>query len=405
MRFGAVIFDDAFRKKTGAGKAAKMDGWASIEGAAPRRIVSVSELESDVKWWTNFDFTNFNSYSLGREPNIYFSGFLRTDMSALAYEMGCGVEESSADRSCSLMATMFSRVMNIAINTLQVDVNCSAMGTKSLCDLIAAKTINKYKIPDELNSALEHAHQAWTQIPMRLPKNWRSATLRSPRYTHAIEILSTPVPGEQRWTYVNSSRLPDTNNTKIDWCLVNELPVLVNVVVTPRRNEYTELIAFNGGATKSRSWVCQPELLFLSQFCDIEVIGAFVCDGGYQKQKELDAFPSLGDYSLASYSLGVIAENFWISLGNARANVFGKKFFPPRAVWYRAMDRISMFMSAAKLKADGFGISGYGNGQVLVLYPAGATEELISAANEYKMDVPASKYNEVRTEVRLLNDE
>lgn len=405
MRFGVVLFDDVFRKSTGARKRATTDGWASIEGKAPRRIVSTSELESDVKWWTNFDFTDFNANFLGRHPNIFFSGFLRTELKSIAQELGGGVEQLSADRSAQVMSTLFSRVMRMAISTLKINLEGGGLGIKTMSDFIAGRAVNKNKIPDEINSALKHGYQAWSSVTRSLPREWKSATLRRPRYLHALEVLSTPVPSEHRWNYVNNTRLPVANSDRIDWCIGHDLPVLANVVVKPRRGDYTNIINYNAGSTLTRSWVCQPELLFLSQFCDIEVVGAFACDAGFEHQKEIEQFPTLGDFSLASYSLGILAENFWVSLASPRTNTINQKFYPPRAIWYRSMDRISMFMYAAKLQKTGFQITGYGTGSVLISYPAGATEDLVSAANEFGLDVPISKYAELRTEVRLSGDE
>lgn len=407
MRFGAVIFDDVFRKSAaGARKRAGTDGWASIDGGPARRIVSIGELESDVKWWTNFEFTDFNSNFLSRHPNLFFSGFLRTEFKALSNEIGSGVEQLSADQAAQAMSTLFGRVMRLAIATLGINLESGAMGTKKLTDYIAARTPNKNKIPEEANEAFRHAHQAWTSIPTRLPRDWKSATLRRPRYSHALDVLCTAVPPEHRWKYINSDRLPETHQKRMDWCLGNdEMPVLTNVVIKPRRGDFTTLLSYNSGSTVTRSWVCQPELLFLSQFCDIEVVGAFVCEAGFEPQKELDTFPSLGHFSTASLSLGILTENLWMSMAEPRVNAMAQKFYPPRGVWYRATDRIAMFVYAGEMQRAGFQISGYGNGSVLVCYPAGATEELISAATEFGLDVPASKYAEVRTEVRLARDE
>lgn len=405
MRCGVVIFDDVFRKTVGARKRASTNGWAAIDGAPARRIVSVSELESDVKWWTNFDFTDFNAHYLGRNPNIFFSGFLRTEFKSICQEIGCGVELEAADAAAQSMSVLFGRIARLAVERLKIRLDGGGVGVKALSDLIAAKVVNKNKLGDELNAALQHAYQAWTSVTQRLPKDWKSATLRKPRYTHALDVLSTPVPSEHRWRYVDNARMPAATQERIDWCLTNELPVLANVVVKPRRGDFTNILSYNAGSTVSRTWVCQPELLFLTQMCDVEVIGAFICEAGFEHQNEIDEFPTLGDFSLASYSLGLLAENIWVSMASPRTTSFAQKYFVPRAVWYRAIDRVAMFMYAARMHAQGFQISGYGNGSLIVCYPAGATEDLISAATDLGLDIPVTKFAEVRNEVRLMNDE
>src|SRR5690606_21856421 len=199
-----------------ARKRASTDGWVSIEGQPAKRIVSVSELESDVKWWTNFDFTDFNANFLGRHPNIFFSGFLRTEFKSISQDIGCGVELLAADHAAQMMSIVFSRVMGLATQHLGVKLEGGGLGVKTLCDFIANRTVSKNKMPDELNSAMQHAYQVWSSVTQRMPKDWKSATLRKSRYEHALEILSTPVPSEHRWKYVNSARLPVNNTDRID---------------------------------------------------------------------------------------------------------------------------------------------------------------------------------------------
>lgn len=405
MRYGVVLFDDEIRKSASSKRRIASGGSVSIEGGPSRRIVSVAELESDVKWLTNFGFTDFNANGLGRNPNFYFSGFLRSELKAIAEEIGAGTEQLSGDKSVEILSLLFTRVMRLATETLKVDLRTNSISTKGLADFIGARVINKNKIPDEINSALSHAYQTYTTVMQRLPRDWKKVMLRKPRYLHATDVLSTPVPSEFQWVYVHNARLPATNSDRIEWCIGNELPVLANVSVKPKRGEYGNLISYNTGAANARSWVSQPELLVLSQFCEVEVIGAFVCEAGFEHQKELDQFPSLGDFSLASYSLGLIAENFWVSMASPRTSPSNQKFYPPRAIWYRAMDRMSMFMQAVRMHREGFQVFAYGLGNVTVYYPPGATEDLTAFAMQEGLDVPAATFAEIKTEVRLNADE
>jgi len=405
MRYGVVLFDDEIRKSASTKKRVASSGSVAIDGGPSRRIVSVAELESNVKWLTNFGFTDFNGNGLGRNPNLYFSGFLRSELKSIAEEIGAGPEQMSADQSVEVLSLLFSRVMNLATHALGVNFKTSSISTKGLPDFISARVINKNKIPDEINSALGHAYQTHTPTMQRFPRDWKKVMLRAPRYLHAVDVLSTPVPSEHQWVYVHNAKLPASNDARIEWCIGNDLPVLANVNVKPRRGEYGSLISYNAGAADVRSWVSQPELVILSQFCDVEVIGAFVCEAGFEHQKEVDQFPHLGDFSLASYSLGLIAENFWVSLASPRTSPTNQKFYPPRAVWYRAVDRMLMFMKAVKLQREGFQVFSYGLGNVTVYYPPGSTEDLTAYASQEGLDVPASTFAEIKTEVRLNADE
>lgn len=406
-RYGVVMFDDDARTGKLAQKRAATDGFASIDGGKARRIKSATELESDVKWLTNFGFKDFNGNLLGRNPNLYSSAFLRVELKEIAKEIGASAEEIPVDRSAEVLSALFGRIMRLAHATLKIDLSAPITPgiTKTLSEYIAARHPRRGTMPEEISIALEHAYQTWNACMTKTPKDWKTVTLRRPRYQHAIDLLTTPVPGESRWAYLQNARLPASNMDRIEWCLANELPVLANVVVKGRRGPFAELISFNSGASLPRAWVSQPELLLLSQYCDVEVIGVFVCEAGYEHQKELDMFPSLGDFSLASTSLGLLAENFWVALASPRVTRMGKKTHSPRAIWYRAMDRVQMFMRAAQLHREGFRIFGYGWGNVIAYYPPGATQDMVEIANELGLDVPVSKYKELQTEVRLDVDE
>ncbi|MEX3555118.1 MAG: hypothetical protein VB131_00280 [Burkholderia gladioli] len=405
MQYGVVLFDDEVRKSSTNKKRVASGASVSIDGAPSRRIVSVSELESNVKWLTNFGFTDFNANGLGRNPNFYFSGFLRTELKAIAEEIGAGDEQLSADNAAEVLSALFGRVMRIATGTLNVDLKTNSISTKGLAEFIAARVINKNKIPDEINTALFHGYQTYTSVMTRVPREWKKVVLRRPRYLHALDVLSTPVPSEHQWVYVQNARLPADNSDRIDWCLGNELPVLANVTVKPRRGEYANLISYNAGAANARSWVCQPELMMLAQFCDVEVIGAFVCEAGFELQKEIETFPDFGDFSLASYSLGLIAENFWVSMASPRTSPTNQKFYPPRAIWYRAIDRLTMFMHAVKLQRERYQVFAYGLGNATVYYPPGATKDVVDFAIHEGLDIPAATYAEIKTELRLNADE
>lgn len=403
MRFGVVLFDDVIRKKAKGRERSPKEGWASVDGAPARRITEISELESNAKWLTNLGYDDFFSNLLGRHPNLYPSYFLRTDLKAIAEDVGANVENLAADKSAQALSTVFNRVMYLAMQTTGLKFESGT--EKTLADCLSARFINKYRLPDELNEAMKHAYQTSTACMQRFPKDWKNVTLRRPRYQHALDILETGVPSEYRWVYLHHAKMPTEPVARIDWCLANPLPVLANVAVKPKRGELSTVISYGSGVNVERAWVSQIELLWISQFCDVDVIGAFVCEAGYEQQKELETFPALGDFSHASYSLGLLAENYWVSMANPRTNALNQKFYPPRAIWYRSVDRFSMFMNASKLHHAGFHVVGYGVGSVWLAYPVGATEDLIELAGDCGLDVPVAKFAELRNEKRLEADE
>lgn len=413
-RCGVVLFDDVALRQTKRGvrrtpgTAAPMrriggDGWASIDGGTPFRVKGVTDLASDVWWLTNLEFSDFFTSQLSRHPNAFPSSFLRTELKAVAEEIGASIDLVSQDQSCQALSTVFSRVVSLAVATLGVQIGVGR--DKTLAEYIGARVINKHKIQDDLNLALKHAYQPQTIcMQTKTPRDWRAVALRRPRYLHAMEVLSSPVPGEFQWQYISQSVLPSDPVARIDWCLAQSIPVLANVRVRQRRHPLASLVSFQGGAKDERSWVCQPELLWLSEYADIEVIGVFVCSAGFTEQDELQTFPSLGLMSFSSYSLGLLAESLWVSMASPRFGV-PDKMYAPRAVWYRAVDRLLMFIAASQLQQEGFHVSSYGAGAIWVTYPAGAANDLTEVANRAGLDIPVSFHVNSKTENALLEDE
>jgi len=403
MDFGVVLFDDVLlSKKDKNRRISPREGWASVEGGKAFRIKAITELASNVRWMTNLAFTDFYSSQAGRHPNFYPAEFLRTSLGAIADEIGASVELVSSEQSASALSSIFSRVMKLGRT---IGAKPEEGSLKSLPELLSARYLNRYKIPEQLNEALRHAYQVQTPCIKKHERRWLNATLRKPRYAHAMDVLSTPVPSEFEWEYINHERLPVREGQIVEWCLNSPLPVLANVIVKPNRGDYASLISYGSGAYVERSWVSQIELMWLVQFCHVEVVGVFIGGAGFEEQKEINLFPSLGDFSHASYSLGLLAENLWVSMASPRTNALAMKFFPPRAVWYRSVDRLNMFMVASRLHKEGFGIVGYGVGSVWLNYPSGAARDLADCARELGLDFPVSKWRELKIEGRLREDE
>lgn len=403
--FGVVLFDEVVQnRKSGKNNEQRVltEGWAAIEGDAAVRFQRVTELPNDVHWLTNLSFGDFWRSQLAAHPNFYPSSFLRTDFPAVCDDVGVGLEYTQPEQTATLMAIYFGRVMWLAKS---IGVDPATSREKALAKMISERTVNKYKLPDALNAALETAYQTQTKvITKRQGKGHQAITLRRPRYEHALEMLHSPVPSEYNWEYLNHERLPAPDKA-VDWCLANELPVLANVVVKPDRGVMSDVLSYGSGAGVARSWISQPELLFVSQYAQVDVIGAFVCADGYQAQPELEKIPELGAFSHSSYALGLFMENFFISMASPRVMGQQATYYAPRSIWYRAYDRFQMFLKAMALTAEKFPVSGYGVGSVWLSYPPGATEDLFELAGTLNLDISCGAWQRFRTERRLGQDE
>ena len=144
-----------------------------------------------------------------------------------------------------------------------------------------------------------------------------------------------------------------------------------------------------GGKSKERNWVCQPEILYLSKFASLDISAAFVAEG-YQDLGRKTHLPYLGELSDFSYSLGLLAENVWIGLASRSINSQkrSKSLVSPRACWLKAADRFMTLTSAMMLSSAGFIVSSYGYGGVTVIVEENKLPQLIEIAPHAGLCVP-----------------
>src|SRR5690606_18305718 len=94
------------------------------------------------------------------------------------------------------------------------------------------------------------------------------------------------------------------------------------------------------GRKKERNWVSHPELLYLSQFANINVSAVFMAKGYRTLENEIK-LPYLGELSDFSYSLGILAECVWIGVSSRsiKPETRSKSLISPRACWLKSADR------------------------------------------------------------------
>ncbi|KAB2842252.1 MAG: hypothetical protein F9K47_09485 [Burkholderiales bacterium] len=131
-----------------------------------------------------------------------------------------------------------------------------------------------------------------------------------------------------------------------------------------------------------------PELMWIREVAEVHITGAFV-GAGYGSvnwretvrqalRRDFGLPPSVLHLGVAS---GILLENLVAgAMAEMRPSQVVDGWYPPRAVWLRAVDRALSFFDAIRVAKTGARVVGYGSGTVRVMVPEGGSEQLASQA-------------------------
>lgn len=389
--YGSVIFDDEARP---------LAGWASVRGKTAYRIRGTGDLASDILWWTNLPASTF--MTTGGLPSTRFkrNDYLRPNMGQLQAELGLLVSRMSAARIVEIASEIFDRVMRLAM---------THYGLQRAQDLTLSDDLYRHIIKEdqpitpEIDEALRQAYQSYVQCETAMPLHSKMMTFRRPRITHSLDVLATPVPGDQ-WEFVDESKL-GPESKRLDWLVSQDRPALVRVSIKRVDHDVAQIISF-GGSREPRNWVSHPELLTLSKFAKIKIDSAFLGTEYAPHPVYRDMFTG-GQMGPLSTSVGILAENYTLALSTPRSfRRFSKspeKVTPPRSAWYAASDRFHMLMPALMMHGSGFVVRGYGRGMVIVGVQRGALQEARACASAAGLLAPLHVNEEIAVQSALAS--
>jgi hypothetical protein len=400
VRYGVAFFERPNSYDPSDSLVAK-GGVASIAGEGAFEFANTTQLPNGVKWLTDLQWRDFCFNQLSSHPGFVFDGYLNTRSHEVLEEIGATSEFVSRDDAAGTLAGIFQRVMSYCESTYSMAID--RFGATLQSDIAATWPQSQSVIDSLLEYACSNANQSVNQVIGQPKPGWQTVTLRRNRFVHAIDVLSTPVPGPENWEYLDSSQLPGRTD-HLDWCITNKRPILADVEVKPKSGILAQVLSFGSGARQIRNWVCQPELQLLAKCADVKIRGVWVFNGQLQKQPELVRFPGLGnDFCVVSTSMELLAENFWIAMATPakKANIVHRQTLPKHC-WYRAADRIFMFSRVCKLAQAGFAIVSYGTGAATIKYPHGALSELLDIVhNQTDLNVPIGAQFRAKNEDHL----
>lgn len=397
VRFGCVMFD--LVENNGETLPAPGSGWASIEGVPASRIRNTGDLSNEVIWLTNLSQDVFWRSKAVKESKLKYSGYLRTDVSQMMKELGLLINKVKIANITEIISEIFNKIMRLAIEFY---------GIKSFLQKDLYTEIRNVLFPEDGNvshyvdEALSRSYQDLVVCERPLTKEKMNfVTLKRPRYFHAKSILDTMIPHSKGdWEFFASEDLPISTEDKINFLMEKGRPFIAKVSINffhhqPNINlELGKLLNLGeaigeGGRPKQRNWVCQPELLYLSKFADLNIDAAFMADE-YQPLEKSVQLPYLGELSDFSYSLGILSECVWIGLATRSINPKNKSktLVSARACWLKAADRFMTLTSAMMLMSAGFIVISYGYGGVTVMVEDYKLSQLIEIAPHAGLSVP-----------------
>ncbi len=395
-RFGCVMFDLVDVDNTL--KPMPGSGWASIEGKSAFRIKNLEDLSSDIKWLTNLNQQTLWKTGVVSQSKLKHSAYLRTDVGQIMKEIGLNPPKVPIATVCEKISEIFNKVMKMA----QEFYDIQSFSQKDLNTEVRDSIIEKdNNISDFVDEALTRSYQDLVICEKNIKDLPSFITLRRPRYYHAKQILETAVPvWNQDWDFVAPDDMPKSNEKKIEFLMAQKRPFIAKVHI--QEFDYPTQISIDlskllnlgeaigeGGKTKDRNWVSQPELLYLSKFAKLTIDAAFIAKG-YQSFDDKINVPYLGELSDFSYSLGLLSEVLWTGLAARSLNpkTKGRYLVSPRACWLKAADRFMTLTSAMMMASAGFKVISYAYGAVTVAVEDHHISKLIEIAPHAGLNVP-----------------
>ncbi|MCE2580342.1 hypothetical protein LDL36_18010 [Komagataeibacter sp. FNDCR1] len=370
-KFGIVLFDDDKDPR---------EGWCAPEGGKARRIGSMHELSTDTIWWTNLSYdAMFRQTKAGINPWLRHDAYLVVKPRDALTEWGHNAQDMAPDAACEFLAQVFSRVMNLAAGLFR---DCEPgmpeveYFTKKTLRHDLARLLPPGEYPTDEAAAILRSGQAYseyTTTTLRSPRGSRRIALRRPRMSHAMEMLTTPVP-VGRFELVPARRLGKIPEERVAAIREMDRPCMVEITVRAMDGDVAPVYGFGNSMDKTQvvrcSWVTHPEFLTMSAFSDLDVKCAYVGESYTQlnlllPQPMQDLLSS--QFAETSWSAGILAETIWRAAtmmpdtgrGMAGAEKPGCTW---RGAWLKAADKTATFVTALKLTEQGWPAGAYGLG-------------------------------------------
>lgn len=362
-KFGVAIFDTPLTPST---------GWACVYGRDPIYLTSTGDLETDVFWITNIDWSIFTKIGLQKTPRFRPDNFLRTKLSSIITEIGLR-EVSKREQVKSL-----SEVVGATMQFANVHLGITAPPFGALNNGIRQIFLpSDQPEPMDVIEASESASQPYVSCEKTAPKDDDELIpVLMHRYQYAKQILASRLPAG-RWVNVNLSTIGTTPREIDNWVVRCEKPLLLKVRIERMDSLASKLINYGNGAglqmskasmaggslvtLNNHEWVTSIEYRMLREHGTLSIEKILMADGWASNPVSLPIYGQFGEFS---YSLGLYCESLWTSLTRS---LNGKSAKTPISAWIHSIDRILCFQKAKMLTEDhDLVVHGYGYGRIML---------------------------------------
>lgn len=393
MEFGVVLFESPESGGDGS-------GWASVEGGDVFRVGNVQDLAQNIRWWTNLTYNGIRGQRGFRSNTVKLDTYLRTKMDHIVQELG--LVGKRPVEVAPYLSYLFSNVMRGAVKYYGADIE--RIGSETALSHDLGYGFQLYRRTDKQWHQVDNSYNNIIYCSGRWQRDVIYTWIRRQRLTHAIDVLSTPVPVfGGKWEGLKDKALLKKTDI-VDFLIKFPMPVLTKVSVKNIAPEVADLIGFgntgNKREAKIRHWLSQPELMWLAPYATIKVEDVLVGEG-YQPGFLAESHPlntSLAmphvdkGFNQLSISAGLLAENYWVSLANKTQKRNGnstQSFFSASAAWMRSVDLLHIFMDALKLrnKVD-VTINNYSVGSMSVSFNTDQWDDIFAASQELNLFMP-----------------
>lgn len=367
FKFGFIYFDDINEPSSGT---------YSIAGGKAQRLELITDIPSDVIWWTNLPYAACNKSALGGMSNIRYNKFLVISPEDCLMEWGYKPKSLKPEQFAVFVSRLFNRIMMISFNLIiEMEPRRNiheVFSTRELRNDFAAVLPRPVFPSGEAASVIKsgYSYVDFTATTKPLQRGVAAVVMRKPRLSHAIDMLTTLIPnGDMEFISARKMDAP------FNHVLESKRPMLSEVVLSQLDPIVAPIFAYGHSMDRNkkimRSWVAHPELIALSAFSNIEVKGAWQGQEYEILSNTLqDAVKNflMSPFAPFSWSAGIVAETLW------KGCCLKNPFPPPsgeeapqtswRGLWVKSSDKTLTFMNALSMSKLGWQAGSYGAGYV-----------------------------------------
>lgn len=340
-------------------------GRGDNETLQTEKIGGTGELANNVKWLSNITSDTAYHVQLKNTPKILDDRYLRVAVSSILLELG--LKQATIETKAKVISNLFNNVMLLAANIFAIN----EVPKGSLAGGIANKIGHFHpKIEDtSLREATAKSVLAFVNCEI---KNFQKqkvefVSIVLPRVSHTEKLFAAGLPWDDAMWLSNDQIPPKAD--RVRWICASSLPMLAEIQIESIDSKFNGLLNWGNGAgslkrpatyevSNDRQFVTSNELRSISNFCKINIERVAICASETESRYEL---PSLNPLAKASYSYGLLCENFWCAMLRDKDGNYTRSMM---SSWLHAEDRMLCLEFAKKLQDLGYSVKGYGYGRI-----------------------------------------